>query len=71
MKQSNVKIGSKNSAFTPVNKKKDVEIMLPNIANNCQPESIVQLSNRKNAFALIKQLFHTGTGNSKICCVNR
>jgi hypothetical protein len=70
MKPSNVKIGSKNSAFTHIKKKKDNETMLPNIANNFQPEPFVLLNHRKNAFALIKDLFHTGSKDSKICCVN-
>lgn len=70
MKSSTIKLGGERSAFTPVNKKKDVETILPNIANKSQPEPILQLNNRKNAFALIKKLFHTDSCDSKICCVN-
>lgn len=69
MKFSNVKIGSPNSAFTPI-KKKDDDIQLPITASNEYPDPGTQMSKRKNAFAFVKKLFHASRRDSKIWCVN-
>jgi hypothetical protein len=69
MKSSNVKIGSPNSAFTPVKSKND-ETQLPVLTlSDDYPDPGALLNNRKNAFAFVKNLFHQKR-DSKICCVN-
>ena len=69
MKSSNVKIGSPNSAFTPVKRKND-ETQLPVLTlSDDYPDPGALLNNSKNAFAFVKNLFHQKR-DSKICCVN-
>ena len=70
MNYSNVKMGSPNSAFTPVKKKND-DIQLPIIVSNDYPDPKTQMSNRKNAFVFVKNLFDIGRRDSKIWCMNQ